>query len=208
METKSILITVFSSVFGGGLAAYLTYKLGNRKQQEAEFVSVVKEYKELVMGYKNDVDNLRQEVKNLSLGMHEKEKEITQLRNQLMIFESSHSDVPIPIWLKDTSGKMLFVNPEYERALLQPINKSAKDYIGNTDVKVWGEKVSKQFREHDKKVMMLKKPIEFEETWTGTNGSKMKGKIIKYPRFLNNTVIGIGGVIVEKWRCDECLDRV
>ena len=164
METKSILITVFSSVFGGGLAAYLTYKLGNRKQQEAEFVSVVKEYKELVMGYKNDVDNLRQEVKNLSLGMHEKEKEITQLRNQLMIFESSHSDVPIPIWLKDTSGKMLFVNPEYERALLQPINKSAKDYIGNTDVKVWGEKVSKQFREHDKKVMMLKKPIEFEET--------------------------------------------
>lgn len=185
-------------VGAGGLGAYLTFKLGNRKQDTTEFSSVVSEYKELVKGYKQEVVQLRVDVEELKKFLHDKQDEVTNLRNQLMIFESSHVDIPVPIWLKDTNGVMLFLNEEYERLLLNPIGKTSEDYIGHKDKDVWGEATGKIFTDNDKKVMREKKPIEFTEKWIGLNGVEFEGRLIKYPRFLNNrTVIGIGGLIME-----------
>ncbi|MFS4469104.1 PAS domain-containing protein [Maribacter sp. 2210JD10-5] len=197
MDWTLIITGLISALSGGALASFLTFKLGNRKQDESEFATLVKEYKEIVENNKADLVELRNEVKEIRKDLTEAKLENQQLRNQLMIFESSNTDVPLPIWLKDTDGKMLFVNPEYERALLNPIGKSSEDYIGKTDVDVWGEETGKQFQAHDKKVMRSKKPMEFVERWKGMNGAEYEGRIIKYPRFLNRTVIGIGGIVVD-----------
>lgn len=203
MTITHIIITSLCTVLAGAMAAFLTYKLGNRKQNESDFSSIVTEYKDLVTEYKRDVEKLRREVKILTKLINDRDTEITSLRNQLMIFESSHSDVPVPIWLKDTNGIMLFVNAEYEDALLQPVNKSAEDYIGKTDVDVWGLEIGNKFREHDRRVMRQKRPVEINEMWHGAGGHFYIGRVIKYPRFLNKTVIGIGGIVVDMWKASK-----
>lgn len=197
MDWNLVITGVVSAITGGGLATFLTFKLGNRKQDESEFITLVKEYKGMVEGYKIEVIELRKGLAEVRALLYERDAEVTQLRNQLMIFESSNVDVPVPIWLKDTEGKMLFVNPEYDRSVLQPIGKTTEDYIGKKDDAIWGPKIAKAFQANDKKVMRSKKPMEFTERFTGQNGVIMEGRLIKYPRFLNRTVIGIGGIIVD-----------
>lgn len=193
------LLKIIGIVVGaGGLGAFLTYKLGNRKQDSSEFKTVVEEYKDLVTNYKSELDKLRKDFDELKVLVFQKEDEIKTLRNQLMIFESSHADIPMPMWLKDTNGIMLFLNEEYERIVLNPIGKTTEDYIGKTDYDVWGKEIGKQFTDNDKQVMRQKKPVQFKETWQGSNGATFVGTLLKYPRFLNNrTVIGIGGVIMN-----------
>jgi len=207
MSIITVATALGSALLGTGLGALLTFKLGNRKQDESEFVSIVNEYKGLMEGYKMEVDSLRKEVVNIQLNLNKtnlsllaSDKEITNLRNQLMIFESANADVPVPIWLKDTQGIMLFVNEEYERSLLQPINKTSEDYIGFTDSNVWSKKIAKQFQAHDKEVMRKKVSVEFTETWEGNNGITFEGRVLKYPRFMGGarkTVIGVGGIILD-----------
>lgn len=209
MDTKTIITTVIGTLFGGGFGAYLSYKLGYRKQDEAEFSVLVREYKGLLDSHKVDLDSLRQEVVMIRAELVDKDREILQLRNQLMVFESSHSDVPVPMWLKDTSGVMLFVNDEFERVILHPMNMTARDYIGYTDSEIWGDVIGKELNLNDKRVMRTKKVTQFQECWRGGNGQTWCGKIIKYPRFLNSkTVIGIGGIIVDRWKVNDNGERI
>lgn len=211
MENTGIVTTIITTLFGGGIGALLTYKLGNRKQDETEFNSLVSAYKDLVQETKDNaeelkmrVDTLEQQVKGLTKAISDKDREIQHLRNQLIIFESSHADVPVPIWLKDTNGIMLFLNSEYEEKILKPINKTSEDYIGETDFKIYPPNIAKEFRKHDRRVLTQKKPIRFKERWQGADGQWLEGDIIKYPRFLNrNTVIGIGGIIIDVKEVDE-----
>jgi PAS domain-containing protein len=211
MENAGIITTIITTLLGGGVGAFLTYKLGNRKQDETEFTSLVSAYKDLVQETKDNaeelkmrVDALEQQVKGLNKAVSNKDKEIQHLRNQLIIFESSHADVPVPIWLKDTNGIMLFLNSEYENKILRPINKTSEDYIGETDFKIYPPNIAKEFRKHDRRVLTQKKPIRFKERWQGSDGQWLEGDIIKYPRFLNrNTVIGIGGLIIDIKEIDD-----
>jgi len=207
----SMITTIAAALFSGGAASFLTYKLGNRKQDETEFSSLIKVYKDLLddnketlKDYNTRLDDLERTVENLKTEVHRKDKEIQHLRNQLLIFESSHSDVPVPIWLKDTNGIMLFLNDEYEKAILRPLNKTKKDYIGETDFKIFPSDIASNFRKHDRRVQTQKKPIRFKERWQSTDGQWVEGDIIKYPRFLNrDTVIGIGGIIINIKEVDE-----
>lgn len=205
MDLTTTITGIATALIGGGIGSLLTYKLGNRKQDESEFSSLMREYKDLLKEAKASaeelklrVDDLEKDVRNLTKSVNQKDKEIQHLRNQLIIFESSHSDVPVPIWLKDTNGIMLFLNKEYEDKILKPINKTSDDYIGETDFKIHPPNVAKEFRKHDRRVMTQKKPIRFKERWVGVDGQWYEGDVIKYPRFLNrNTVIGIGGLIIN-----------
>ena len=204
MNTLSMIITAIATLIGGAFGAYLNNRLGHRKQNEIEFSTLVREYKALVDGYRVDFDSLKQKVAMIEAQLMDKDREIVQLRNQLMVFESSHSDVPIPMWLKDTSGVMLFVNNEFERVILQPLNKSAKDYIGYTDTDVWGDEMGDSLNSNDKRVMRNRRVTQFQECWAGADGTIWCGKVIKYPRFLNGkTVIGIGGIIIDRWKSEQ-----
>jgi len=197
MEIGSTIIGIISAIAGGGLGSFFTYKTNASKQNSSEFEILVQEYKDIVSALKIEVTALRTEVDDVKLILEHRNKEIVNLRNQLIIFESSHSDVPVPIWLKDTNGKMLFLNPDYEQKILVPLAKTSEDYIGKTDYEVWDKKTSDQFKRHDREVMRKKVPVRFIERWKGQNGVVLEGELIKYPRFLNKTIVGIGGIIID-----------
>jgi hypothetical protein len=196
---------------GSALGAILVYLINRRKQQQSEFVALIEEYKDMLKELKVEhktmetkfdeaLERHSKQIKKLEREVEEKEREIIQLRNQLIIFESSHSDVPVPMWLKDTSGKMLFLNKEYEEKILHPLNKTAEDYLHKYDIDIWPIDVAKMFTNHDKLVMKSKRSVEAIECWVGTDGVEIEGRVLKYPRFANrNTVIGIGGIVIEMW---------
>ena len=202
---NSTLYTSFIAGFSALVGSGITYKISNRKQDVTDFDSLIAAYKGIISDNKDvmdecrvRLDDLELTVKGLEKAIHRKDQEIQHLRNQLIIFESSHSDVPVPIWLKDTNGVMLFVNSEYEKKILMPLNKTSEDYIGETDFKIYPTDVAKEFRKHDRRVMTQKKPIRFKERWQNSDGDWYEGDILKYPRFLNrDTVIGIGGLIID-----------
>lgn len=217
LELTSIVLG--SSVITG----FLTYKISNRKQNTNEFISVVSEYKEMLLQWKAEKKELQDEAKSMKLQITRLERsevehkiEIINLRNQLMIFEGSHGDVPIPIWLKDTKGVMLFLNDEYEKLILHPVNKVKQDYIGKTDYEFWesvygkekGYKIADSFRRNDLAVQKSRKPLNIYEEWGNSNINTM-ANIIKYPRFSyaggsgGRIVIGIGGLILTMKQFNE-----
>ena len=199
------LLQIILGALGGGLFTALgTFLLGNRKQDASEFGTLLNEYKEIAKELRLDVDRLMSDLEDVKRDVVRKDMEITTLRNQLMIFESSHSDVPVPMWLKDTDGKMLFLNSEYETLILHPLNKVSDDYIGNTDDAIFPPDVVRLFKKHDKEILRKKRPIRFTEHWYDSDGAQYEGEVIKYPRFLNkSTVIGIGGIIIGIKRVED-----
>lgn len=215
MSAQEIIAFLATALGSGGLGAFLHNRIANRKQDESEFSTLVDRWQELYekqlekeQRQEKRINKLEKEVEILKKESIKKDDVIQELQHQLVIFESSHADVPVPIWLKDTSGKMLYVNSEYARQILNPIGLGAESYIGKKDADVWGEEIAKKFIAHDKKVMRLKRSIEFTEVWRGANGIEFEGRVIKYPRFLNRkTVIGVGGIILDIKRHETTIEK-
>ncbi|MBW2645944.1 MAG: PAS domain S-box protein [Deltaproteobacteria bacterium] len=69
-------------------------------------------------------------------------------------------NTPAPIYLKDSAGKYLLINRQYE--MLAHI--SLKEIIGKNDFDVFPEHVATLFRSQDEEVKNRNVPVEFEET--------------------------------------------
>src|SRR5690606_29708396 len=95
---------------GGTTSAIFNYFSNNRSQRRDDFAELIKVIRE-------DNDTLRNEKKERelviashTLRLSELEKTIQSLQNKIVLFESSHFDLPLPMWLKSTEGTMLSVN--------------------------------------------------------------------------------------------------
>lgn len=196
MDWTQILTGLISAVAGGGLGSFLTYKAKAKEQENDEFKILLQEYKELLRQNRDDIEDLQHQLDELKLAISERDLTILGLQNRLIIFESSHTDIPLPMWLKDTKGIMLFLNDEYEKQILHPIDMTRADYIGKADAEVWSEDIAARFRDNDLKIMRSRSPQMMTEHWYGPDGM-IEGRVVKYPRFLNKTVIGIGGICIE-----------
>jgi hypothetical protein len=204
MDWNSIIPSLIGVLGGGTVGAILMYKLGSRKQDVNEFTSIISEYKNLME--KQDIRFIALEKKVSSLEeRHEKnqhligkyEKEVSDLRNQLLIFEGSHIDLPLPMWMKDTKGTMIFLNDYYEDALLAPMSHSMRDYLGKNDYAIWPKDIAEKSISNDKAVMRTKKSLRTVETLSDGSGGVYYADVLRYPRKLNNNIIGVSGIILK-----------
>lgn len=197
MELVEGLKYIVSAIGGGALAAFLTFKISLKKQNLSEFEQLINEYKELRNQLKSRVDHLESELERLKETERKQREEIVSLRNQLNLFESSHVDIPLPMWMKDTDGKMLFLNSNYEDMFLLPRGYNSSDYIGYKDHAVWSKEVADGFSKNDAKIMRTKRPFRSLERLDDVNGGTMWCEFLKYPRIINNKVIGISGIVLR-----------
>lgn len=115
------------------------------------------------------------------------------LKNQLIQIRALRPDMPIPMWLKDTTGKMLSLNQAYEDVFLFPLGKTRKDYIGNYDEDIWGEQIAEIFRSNDIIVTSQKSFVEI-------SNEDLKNPLLngwtfyKYPVYSHGQFIGIAGL--------------
>lgn len=213
MQTDDIVKIILGILAGGGgFTGFLVYLINLKKHKQNEFLLLISEYKQMVAdsklefqskigAYAAEISQHAEAIQSLKELIIKRDKEIIQLRNHIMVFEGSHIDVPIPRWLKDSSGKVLFLNRAFEKEILYPLNKEAKDYLNKTDAEFWDLKTSELFNKNDLHVIRTKQPKEFIETWPGDNNTIIEGRVLKYPRYFANTknIIGVGGMVLEYW---------
>lgn len=197
MDWTLIITGLISALAGGGLASYFNYKLGSKKENTNEFTLLLEQYKLLRKSDMEEILGLKSRINELENKDLERMLEIQSLKHQLMVFESSHFDIPLPNWLKDTSGRVLFINKEYEETFLIPRGYNMNDYIGSDDYAVWEEAFAKKIIQNDREVIRTKKPITYIEE-IEINGNVIYTEILKYPRKFKDVVIGIGGIVLRQ----------
>jgi PAS domain-containing protein len=188
---------ILSAIIGGGLASFLTFRLNLKKQRLTEFQELIAEYKIMRNDMQQRILEIESELSRVKEVESRQREEIITLRNQLNLFESSHIDIPLPMWMKDTEGKMLFLNSQYEDTFLIPRGYNMSDYIGYKDHAVWSKQIADEFVKNDAKVIRTKKPNKTIELLESVTGEAYWAEVLKYPRTINNKVIGISGIILR-----------
>ncbi len=172
------LLALLLPVFG----ALAQNFLNKRKENRIDFDLIVKR-----------LDNENNECKETNQLLI---KKVAMLENKVLLLESAHQSLPVPMWLKSMDGTMLALNPAYERVFLKPNGLTTIDYIGKQDHEVWPEDIASAFRTHDIKVQTSGKTLETTEI-VPIDGVMTKWHIIKYVRFSDGIPIGIGGMAVK-----------
>ena len=98
-----ILITILLPALGA-LGQYLL--VGRRKEQRIDFDLIIKR-----------LDKEHEECKETNQLLI---KKVAMLENKVLLLESAHQSLPVPMWLKAMDGTMLALNPAYERVFLKP----------------------------------------------------------------------------------------
>ena len=184
MEVIGLLVS------GGGLVAILNYFL-KKDQQENEQRRV--DFDVILNNLLTENKFFREREGEAIKRISDLEKQLSYLQNKIILLESAHMDLPIPMWLKDTQGVMLAVNSAYEKMFLIPNGKTSQDYVGNRDVDVWGPVLGAQYWSHDQKVLYTGQTFDGFETVV-LDGVEMNYRIIKYIRYAGRAKIGIAGI--------------
>lgn len=176
--------------FGSGtvIQYVVTYINSKRTNNRDDFSKIVETWQ-------HDNERLRSENEKLERELHVIRLELNELRAKVILMESAHSDAPLPMWLKDTKGIILSVNRSYEETFLIPLNKTANDYIGNTDFAVWPPEIAAQFQKNDSHVLKTGKPwrgVEEIQTETGIQ----KWNVLKYVRYAGTIKLGVAGIAI------------
>lgn len=69
----------------------------------------------------------------------------------------------VPMWCKDATGKITYLNDAYEQVCLSPRGYSRGDYLHKNDFAVWPADIAAQFRAHDREVVRKGIDIKVKE---------------------------------------------
>lgn len=175
-------------ITGGIIPTIFAYFKFKRSNERVDFELILKTLSD-------DNVQLRKERLDINENIRVLEKDVLGLRNQIILLESAHMDLPIPMWLKDTKGIMLALNASYEQTFLIPNGKTTSDYIGKTDIDVWGQEIGTQYWKHDQQVLRTGRKFDGKEI-VEVDGEKTEYRVIKYARFAGRTKIGIAGLAI------------
>lgn len=190
--------SILSFVGGGGFLWVLNYALNLRKQKKDEFVILRETWA------KEDEKN-KEKIKELEKKGsidHEKlvklNKAVFELKQAIEVFKLVDNQLPLPQWMKNKDLVMIDLNDSYEQVFLIPNGKHKADYIGYSDIDIWGEEIGKQYQYNDEQAVKNRKLIVKEEQVKLTPDKTVNMWIIKYPVFNGFDVIGVKGMAIFK----------
>jgi PAS domain-containing protein len=173
----SIILALLAVLCYGAIQAYI-YVDDLRNQRD--------------LSVKERITRLEQQVKDCEVIYTDKiqlELDIQDLKTSIILIKASNDNLPIPFWIKDLKGKMLYVNKAFEKRYLFPRSLQAKDYIGTYDHDVFTVEEAKKFRIDDQRVIDANRPISFFE-----KVDSREFQVIKFPIKLGDYVYAIAGV--------------
>lgn len=214
---------IVAAISGGAITQFLTFFISKKKVNQDDFTLITQQWIKDNERLREDNEELRkinQELREkIEEGVLDKikltkdltdletdfkkleyqhEVEIQNLRIRLFVFESSHVNLPLPAWTKDLNGRVLTMNKAYEDSFLIPNNKTIDDYIGFTDIDVWGEEIGKIYQDGDSNALESVKGY-----WIGKEPINIKGhfiseewRVLKYVRYEGKKRVGTGGIAI------------
>lgn len=183
-------ITELLAAVGGAILFAITNKLAAKKETPYPYLTLE--------GINSDLrlenSGLKQENMDLRGKVQATEQRVFILEQRVNLIESVPNDIPLPMWMKDPSGKMEFLNKHYEEIFLKPLGLTTGDYLGKTDYDVWPKEIADVFRIHDREVFERKIVFNGRENITDALGKVTPWRIIKYVRWAGPIPVGIAGV--------------
>lgn len=132
-------------------------------------------------------------------------RELNQaLNDRTNRYQTLLNSIPDLAWIKDTEGRFLAVNAEFQRAF--GVNYEA--LIGKTDFDLSRYEDAVQYREDDEEVMKSLSPIRHEFLATSVDGTRSWIELIKVPVVKEGNVVGTAGTardISERKQAEEKL---
>lgn len=132
--------------------------------------------------------------------LHQLREVNTKLDAESLVYQNAEiylakawNSSPIPMWIKDIYGRMVFLNDAY--CTIYGIRKS--EYIGKTDDAVWGQETANHFKKMDDKVLQggeVEYTIE-DVPNLGHVRQFDKCHVIKFPIKNGPKIVGIAGMI-------------
>ncbi|MCK5099745.1 MAG: transporter substrate-binding domain-containing protein, partial [Desulfobacteraceae bacterium] len=116
-----------------------------------------------------------------------------KLRKSEELFDSFMKNLPAYAFMKDISGKYLYVNKEVDFIT----DSHPKDRIGKTDKDIFTSDVAKKLMANDAKVFKTNRVLEILETVTDKNGNIKINFVIKFPVMQDGAPDLIGGIALD-----------
>ncbi len=131
--------------------------------------------------------------------LEELERKINNRENILL---SSHNPLtgfmlthPLPAWVKDLGGRMMFCNDAYEKHY----GISPAVYNDKYDSQVWSEEEAKRFRKHDLEVEEARTFKRFKEKiYNEARQCYQELDVIKWPVTIGGYLLGIAGQVIDE----------
>lgn len=141
-----------------------------------------------------DVENLRNTVANQTITISKQQTKIQELTRELdiskmnnILSKANEDTSPIPMFLVEIkTGKILWVNKAYEKKYLTPNNTNRQELIGTDGTYVFGENEIKKFKNNNKLVHDLNRPLTFS--------NEVNATITKFPVKVGDYTYAIGGI--------------
>ncbi len=128
-------------------------------------------------------------------------------RQRIQRIASILDHVPAVVYMKDTNGKYLMVNREYEILF----NTKNAEMLGNTDESMFNQETAAIYREKDLQVLAQKKIVEFDEQIKYSDEVKRTYHTVKFPLFDHHNkayaVCGISTDITDKRKTKDKLTQ-
>jgi len=175
-------------ISGGVITAVFNYFISRQKVKSDVFAQVVETWRQ-------DNERLRAKEAMLVQKIDELKSALDELKFKFQLFQTAQMSLPVPMWIKDLSGRMLALNDAYVEMILDSMNLEVSDYIGKFDRDIWPKEVAVHFKEHDNTVKLTGKAQMFSETFN-LNGQETTWRVIKYPRFFDGKIVGIAGIAI------------
>lgn len=105
---------------------------------------------------------------------------------------------PIPMWIKNKEGLMIWYNKAYESQYGAPID----EYIGQQNTGFWDEDSAKVFDDNDERVKQTLQPLfAFEELYNKRTQETEHLHVIKWPIISRNeALVGVAGLALGIYR--------
>ena len=134
----------------------------------------------------------------------ERKRAEADLHNSKALLNAVLENCPTMIFLKDTAGRYVFANPEFELIT----HRRAAEIVGKTDFEIFSQAQAEFFHANDLKVLASGVALEFEEVALHDDGSHTSG-VCKFPVFdVDGKIHAVGGIvtdITERKRAEEGL---
>lgn len=116
----------------------------------------------------------------------------TDVYKKNQILQHIINNIPYQVWMKDTLGKYLFINKQYEEL----VDLKSQDIIGKTDREIYGSDLPdliQSIEDYDK--LSLDGPICYDEVIKLNSGQSLYLRKVKTPVFdKRGQLLGVVGV--------------